>query len=52
MSDSLQYTCRHYREEMILLGLRKRLNAPELSDSERQAIEKEIRRLETQMGME
>lgn len=52
MSDDSRYTCRQYREEMILLGLRKRLNVPELSDRERQTIEKEIRRLEAQMGME
>jgi hypothetical protein len=37
---------------MILLGLRKRLNVPELSERERQTIEKEIRRLEAQMGMD
>ncbi|MGB5617310.1 MAG: hypothetical protein PVG81_08895 [Desulfobacterales bacterium] len=52
MSDDSRYTCRQYREEMILLGLRKRLNAPELSDRERATIEREIRRLEAQMGME
>ncbi|MDP4727257.1 MAG: hypothetical protein NWS07_08180 [Desulfobacterales bacterium] len=52
MSDDSRYTCRQYREEMILLGLRKRLNVPELSDRERQTIEKEIRRLEAQMGMD
>ncbi|MFZ0133109.1 MAG: hypothetical protein WAK95_11240 [Desulfobacterales bacterium] len=51
MSENSEYTCRQYREEMILLGLRKRLNAPELSDSERRAVEKEIRRLEAQMGL-
>jgi hypothetical protein len=37
---------------MILLGLRKRLGAPELSERERAVIEREIRRLEAQMGME
>lgn len=52
MSDDSRYTCRQYQEEMILLGLRKRLNVPELSDRERQTIEKEIRRLEAQMGMD
>lgn len=51
MSDNLQYTCRQYREEMILLGLRKRLSDPELSERDRAAIESEIRRLEAQMGM-
>jgi hypothetical protein len=52
MSEQSLYTCRQYREEMILLGLRKRLNVPELSERERQTIEKEIRRLEAQMGMD
>jgi hypothetical protein len=52
MSEQLPYSCRQYREEMILLGLRKRLNVPELSERERQTIEKEIRRLEAQMGMD
>ena len=52
MSEQSPYTCRQYREEMILLGLRKRLNVPELSERERQTIEKEIRRLEAQMGMD
>lgn len=52
MAENPEYTCRQYREEMILLGLRKRLNVPALSDRERLTIEKEIRRLEAQMGME
>ncbi len=42
MSDKSPYTCRQYREEMILLGLRKRLSDPALTEEERQAIEKEI----------
>ena len=52
MSDKLPYTCRHYREEMVLLSLRKRLSDPALTEDERQAIEKEIVCLEVQMGME
>jgi len=52
MSEQLPYTCRQYREEMVLLGLRKRLSEATLTDDERQAIEQEILRLETQMGME
>ncbi len=51
MSENSEYTCRQYREEMILLGLRKRLSAPELTDRERRSVEEEIRRLEAQMGM-
>jgi len=51
MSEQSPYTCRQYREEMILLRLRKRLSDPALAEDERQAIEKEILRLEAQMGM-
>jgi hypothetical protein len=40
------YTCNDYREEMRLLGLKKRLNEANLSKAERQAIEAEITRLE------
>ena len=52
MSEQSPYTCRQYREEMILLGLRKRLSDPALTEDERQAIEKEILCLEAHMGME
>jgi hypothetical protein len=37
---------------MVLLGLRKRLSDPALTEDERQAIEKEILFLEVQMGMD
>jgi hypothetical protein len=46
-----KYTCNDYREEMILLGLQKRLNQPGLSEKERQEILKEIAAIEEQMGM-
>ena len=36
---------------MILLGLRNRLNTPELSEEEKQNILSEIRRLEEEIGM-
>ncbi len=52
MPDDSRYTCRQYREETILLGLRKRLSALDLTEKERQTIEKEIRWLEAQMGMD
>ncbi len=51
MSEQSPYTCRQYREEMILLGLRKRLSELALAEDERQAIEKEILLLEAQVGM-
>ena len=47
-----RYTCTDYREEMMLLGLRKRLRDEQLSESEREKILQEIRYLETEMGMD
>ena len=44
------YTCNEYREEMILAGLRKQLSRKDLSAQERQKIEKEVTRLEKEMG--
>ncbi|MBU1170850.1 MAG: hypothetical protein KKD44_14910 [Proteobacteria bacterium] len=45
------YTCNDYREEMILLGLQKRLNQGNLTDDERKELLKEIESIEKQMGM-
>jgi hypothetical protein len=46
-----KYTCNDYREEMILLGLQKRLNQTNISEEERKEILKEIAAVEKQMGM-
>ncbi|MDL2268499.1 hypothetical protein LJC71_00945 [Desulfosarcina sp. OttesenSCG-928-A07] len=46
-----QYTCTDYRQEMILLGLRRQLSDPRLSDAQREEIMKKIREMEYQMGM-
>jgi hypothetical protein len=48
--STLTYTCTDYREEMILLGLRKQLENQGLTKEERQQIEKEILRLEKIIG--
>ncbi|MBU0991265.1 MAG: hypothetical protein KJ737_02125 [Proteobacteria bacterium] len=45
------YTCTEYREEMILLGLRRRLQSGNLSEEQKRELIKEIKRLEKQMGM-
>ncbi|MFH2091321.1 MAG: hypothetical protein ABIJ31_03060 [Pseudomonadota bacterium] len=47
-----QYTCNEYREEMILLGLQKRLSSMDLSGEERDYLLKEIARVEKQMGID
>ena len=47
------YTCRDYREEMTLLGLKKRLESEDgLSKEERRIIVEEIRKLELEMHMD
>jgi hypothetical protein len=48
----MNYTCCDYRLEMILLGLNRRLASETLTDDEREAIKKEIRRIEAQMGID
>jgi hypothetical protein len=45
------YTCSDYRQEMILLGLRKQLNDEHLTDKEQQQILVQIEKLEEKMGM-
>ena len=47
-----RYTCNEYREEMVLLGLQRRLTAHGLTDSEKEAIRAEIARVEKQMGLD
>ncbi len=51
MADKPNYTCNDYREEMILLGLRKRLHSESLDETEKKALEEEIARLEAAMDM-
>jgi len=52
LGDKSQYTCREYREEMILLGLRRRLGADDLSDTEKEILKEQIRRLENTIHMD
>ncbi len=44
------YTCSDYRQEMILLGLRKQLNDERLTDQEQQQILDQIKKLEEKNG--
>ncbi|MCD6184509.1 MAG: hypothetical protein J7K84_01765 [Deltaproteobacteria bacterium] len=46
------YTCKDYREEMMMLGLQKRLHDKNLSDAERHAITKQIKEIKKKMGMD
>lgn len=45
------YTCNEYREEMILVNLHKRLQQEGLTEEDRLEIQKEVERLERQMGL-
>jgi hypothetical protein len=45
-AKKLRYTCNDYREEMILLGLKRRLCRENLSEEERKEILKEIEAIE------
>jgi hypothetical protein len=45
------YTCNDYREEMILLGLQRRLNRGDLTEEEKKQILKDIEVIEKQMGL-
>ncbi len=47
-----KYTCNEYREEMILLGLQKRLAAKGLTPEEKKDLLKEIAKVEKQMGLD
>lgn len=51
MEHKTNYTCADYRSEMILNGLRQRLNQADLTEKERQKIIREINGLEAAMGM-
>ncbi len=51
MSDQNKYTCNEYRQEMILLSLRMRLNKENLPESEKKLIQREIQQIETAMDM-
>ena len=46
------YTCNDYREEMILVGLKKRLNKPDITKEEKEALLAEIKKVEKQMGLD
>jgi hypothetical protein len=51
-NDSVKrYTCLEYREEMILLGLQKRLASENLTPGEKERLLKEIRKVEEEMGI-
>jgi hypothetical protein len=46
-----RYTCKDYREEMVLAGLRKQLADPDLEEAEKIRLQEQIQQLETDMGL-
>ena len=51
-ASSGKYTCNDYREEMILLGLQKRLASQTLTPEEKEDLLRQIARVEKQMEMD
>jgi hypothetical protein len=47
----MKYTCTEYREEMLLLSLRRQLMRDGLPDAEKRRIAEEIKKLEAKMDM-
>jgi hypothetical protein len=45
------YTCTEYRQEMILLGLKRQLADPGLDADEKKRLEEQIRKIEKEMDM-
>ena len=52
MSEHQKPTCNDYRQEMILLGLQRRLAKEDLSETEKQAIKAEIEKLEKEIQLD
>ncbi len=46
------YTCTDYRAEMILLGLTRRLQAEGLDSRQKEELQRQIKTIEAEMGME
>ncbi|MFW5970839.1 MAG: hypothetical protein ACOCQT_01945 [Desulfovermiculus sp.] len=46
------YSCRDFRIEMVILGLRRRLQSPALSKKEREEILARLRELEAKAGLD
>jgi hypothetical protein len=47
-----KYTCNEFRQEMILVNLRIKLEKADLSDKERRRLQEDIAQLEEEMGLE
>jgi hypothetical protein len=52
MNSDKTPTCTDYRAEMMLLGLKRRLAREDLPDTEKQAIEAEIKKIEREIHLD
>ena len=52
MNSQKKPTCNDYRSEMMLLGLKRRLAREDLSDTEKQAIKAEIKKIEREIQLD
>ncbi len=50
-SPETRYTCKEYRQEMMLLNLRRRLYEGDLSEAEKEQLIESIERLKQEMDM-
>ena len=50
-TPEFRYTCKEYREEMMLLNLQRRLHEGNLSEEEEQHLKESITRLKQEMDM-
>jgi len=48
----MEYTCKDYRTEMLLLSLERRLHQENLSEAEKKAILSEIQKIRKTMGLD
>jgi hypothetical protein len=51
MAEKSTYTCIDYREEMLLLSLQRRLHQKDLSESEKEKLLEEIKKIELLMQL-
>jgi len=48
----VKYTCTQYREEMLLLALRRQVAQENLTEEQKKELQEKIRKLEKEMDME
>ena len=51
-NSTRRYGCQDYRMEMMLVGMVKMLDDPGLSESEKEELRSEIRRIKAEIGLD